>query len=127
MLDMRHSTLQRRTIMKNYDLTYWEEGENFLINLGVSSDSDDQEMYHLIRALTHHREASIGLLINEPSASRSYMRLIRKGKKRRVITDLRKMLARRNKQAKLARQREIRQARETYRLLPDLPKGVYLG
>lgn len=104
------------------DAAYWEEGRVFLEEFILSKDELDKEIARLIAELVRYDwQASIGLVIYEPTRSDSFMRLIRKGKKRRVITILRKQIARRNKLRKLAFQRKLREVWEAYRALPNHP------
>lgn len=104
------------------DKAYWEEGRAFLEEFILSQDELDKEIYQLITEYVRYDwQASIGLVIYEPTRSDSFMRLIRKGKKRRVITILRKRIARRTKLHKLAFQRKLREVWEAYRILPDEP------
>lgn len=101
------------------DSSYWEEGRAFLEEFILSKDDQEKEIARLIMEYVRYdTEASIGLVLYEPTRSDSFMRLIRKGKKRRVITELRKRIARRNKLRQLAFQRKLREVWRAYRALP---------
>ena len=104
------------------DKAYCEEGRAFLTTLIDSSDEQDKEIVRLITEYVRGDwQASIGLVINEPTRSDCFMRLIKKGKKRRVITELRKRIARRNKLHQLAFQRKLRAVWKAYQALPGEP------
>jgi len=104
------------------DKAYWEEGRAFLEEFILSKDDQDKEIARLIMEYVRYDwQASIGLVIYEPTRSDCFMRLIKRGKKRRVITELRKRIARRKKLHKLAFQRKLREVWLAYHALPDEP------